>query len=547
MKKYNLGWIFAQTKDSRRYLVLLAAAGIASAAVNISTATILKGFVDIATGDSPLTLGQNVALAVICQVLGGVAGLATSVSFQTSCNKIGKKMRLSLAGRLYHSSLLEMQAHHVGEYMTNLTADVEKVSACFPLLVRDTVCGALSAVLSIGYLFFFNWKLALLLLICIPLLIFCVSVFSPVLQRASRRDRESEEEIRVYFQDVLEKIALFKIGGMGKKMAGKADDLLTRKIRTARVLGVAEGGSGFLNNVMGAGMFLIALGGGAYFVLRGELAVGAMIAVIQLSNYIIWPFTAIGGIISNVNQSIVSAERLDRIYSLTEEREPSGAPQEPVEALRLTDVSFAYGETPVFSQVGGEFAKNQIVGIVGESGGGKSTLLKVLAGLYPPSEGKVQAVLSGGIPWRSPRPYVGLVPPSGLVFRDTIANNICMAKERDDQRLRQCAVLANIDRYIDSLEKGFDTLVGDGEQALSSGQEQRLGIARALYQGAEILLFDEPTANLDAESIDVFLETLEQIAPSHVCILVTHDPRVTTRCHRVLELRDGYLAARAGL
>ena len=99
--------------------------------------------------------------------------------------------------------------------------------------------------------------------------------------------------------------------------------------------------------------------------------------------------------------------------------------------------------------------------------------------------------------------------------------------------------MANIDRFVNARENGYGTVVGDGSQALSSGQEQRIGIARALYQEAEILLFDEPTANLDTESIDIFLDTLDGISADRICIVVTHDPRVVERCSRIVEVREG--------
>lgn len=511
------------------------------AVVNIGMTTILKGFVDIATGDSSILLSQNLIAAILLLVLEGIWSLVIAVSYQVSCAKIARKIRLELTDRLYHSSLLEMQSRHVGEYMMNLTEDVEKVSGCLSMLVRDTVGNALTAVLAILYLFFLNWKLALILLICIPLLIFCIAVFSPIVQRTSRKDKENEENIRVYFQDVLDKIALFKISFMGKKLESKASKLLDAKVKSARRLGAAEGGSLFLNNVMGTSMFLIAMGGGAYFVTRGELEVGAMIAVVQLSNYIIWPFTAIGDIISNVNQSIVSAGRLERIYSLTAEPEWVASPNEEVTGLRLSNVSFGYKNNRILEGIDAQFEKNQIVGIVGESGGGKSTLLKVISGLYLPEAGKVEVMLADGSAQDHIRPYVGLVPSADLVFCDTIEANICMAKELDKERLRTCADMANIGRYIESLDEQYNMVVGNGKKALSSGQEQRIGIARALYQGAEIMLFDEPTANLDAESIDVFLDTLDKIAPEKICIVVTHDPRVMEHCSQVYEVRDGGL------
>ncbi|MCM1183382.1 MAG: ABC transporter ATP-binding protein/permease [Roseburia sp.] len=540
-QNYNLTWLYAQTKGNRRYLVSLALSGILMAVVNMGVATILKSFVDIATGDSATTLSANIIAAIGLLLMEGVLCLVIAMSFRVSCAKIARKIRLELADRLYHSSLPEMQEHHTGEYMTNLTEDVEKVSACFPTLMRSIVSNGLSAVLAILYLFWLNWKLALLLLICIPLLIFCIAIFSPIVQKTSRTDKENEERIRVCLQEMIEKIALFKIGFMWKKLECKASGLMEEKVKSSRRLGAAEGGSSFLNNIMGTAMFLIAMGGGAYFVMRGELLVGAMIAVIQLSNYIIWPFTAIGEIISNVNQAIVSAGRLDRVYALTQEPEQETFSQKTVSRLRLRGVSFCYKDNRILEGIDAEFEKRQIVGIVGESGGGKSTLLKVLSGLYHPEAGTLSVDFADGTVGEDVRPYVGLVPPADLVFSDTIGANICMTMEADRKRLADCAELANIGRYIEGLERQYDTEIGNGKIALSSGQEQRIGIARALYQKAEILLFDEPTANLDAESIAVFLDTLDRIAPERICIVVTHDPRVVARCSKVYEMKEGRL------
>ena len=542
--RYGFGWIYARTRGIRRYLACLAFAGAALAAVNMIMAGILKNFVDIAVGASHTVLAANLVSACLILVLEGVMRLLTAASCQVSCNRSAQWLRQELMGRLYGSRLQELEKHHVGEYMTNLTTDVEKVCGCIPTLVKDTVGNGLSAVLAVAYLLYLNWKLALLLIICIPLLMACIAVFSPILQKTGRRDKENEEEIRVWFQNVLDKIKLFKLGAMGEKIEARSQKLLEAKVKSALRFGLAEGGSAFLNNVLGSAMFLIAMGGGAYFVTRGELEVGAMIAVVQLCNYIIWPFTAVGDIISNVSQAMVSAERLDRIYSLPEEPEQIPAPGKGPCMLRLRDVSFCYGDAPVLEGIDAYFGKMGITGIVGESGGGKSTLLKVISGLYLPEKGAVSAVFEDGSEWNDVRPYVGLVPSAGRVYRDTIEANICMAQEPDEARMERCAAMANIDRFIGEQKEGYSTVIGDGSQALSSGQEQRIGIARALYQGAEILLFDEPTANLDAESVEIFLDTLDKVSGDRICIVATHDPKVVKRCSRVLEVKDGKLCER---
>lgn len=132
----------------------------------------------------------------------------------------------------------------------------------------------------------------------------------------------------------------------------------------------------------------------------------------------------------------------------------------------------------------------------------------------------------------------------GLVFCDTIEANICMAMEHDREQLRRCADMANIGWYIEGLEKQYNTVIGNGEKILSSGQEQRIGIAKVLYQRAKILLFDEPTANLDSESIDVFLNTLDNVASERICIVVTHDPRAVERYGRVFEVKNGNLVSK---
>lgn len=124
--RYGLKWIYRQTKGNRRYLIVLAVAGIVMAAVNIGMTTILKGFVDIAVGDSRISLSLNLFAAVIFLVLEGVLSLVIAVSFRVFGARIARKIRLELVSRLYHSSLLEYQSHHVGEYMTNLTEDVER-------------------------------------------------------------------------------------------------------------------------------------------------------------------------------------------------------------------------------------------------------------------------------------------------------------------------------------------------------------------------------------------------------------------------------------
>lgn len=542
----NLKWICAQSRSVWFGLSLLAAVGVATACINMCMTRVMQQFVDIAAGDSNMPLLNNAVMSVLILAAEGILALCLSVSYRRSVNITSKKLRMDMVQKVYRSSLLEVQRHTSAEYMTNLTADVEKVSACLPDLIRDTVGNALSALLGVAYLFWINWKLALVLLVSIPLLILCVMVFSPIVQKASQADTENEERIRVYLQDVVEKLAIFKTYAMGGKIDEKLAGLLNRKVKSSQKLGAAEGGSAFLNTVMGSVMFLIALGGGALLVSRGEMKVGGMIAVVQLTNYIVWPFTAVGDIISEANQAIVAARRLGRVYGLGQEERflPARHAEAAVDEVRMEGLSFGYSDDPVIRDVTQSIGKG-MTAVIGESGCGKSTLLKVLAGLYPPEGGRLELHTREDGTLTDVRAHIGFVPADNLVFSDTIQANICMAAEVDSEKLERCASQANIGGYISTLPERYGTVVNDGRLSLSSGQAQRIAIARALYQGADVLLFDEPTANLDAESIEIFLKTLRQLADDHICIVVTHDPRVTGCCQRVMELKGGRLSCAA--
>ncbi|MFI3212910.1 MAG: ABC transporter ATP-binding protein [Eubacteriales bacterium] len=543
---YNFMWIYNKTKGLRKYFLVLIIMGLLLAFVNIGMTITLKRFVDIAVGDLDYPLLNNALLAVMFIVLEGIGSMLSIVAFRVSTNKYNKILKIELSEKLYNSKLIDIQKKHIGEFMTNITNDVENVANCIPTIIRQTVGGGMSAILAIFYIFFLNWKLALMLLISIPLLILCVAIFSPIVQKVSKVDKKNEEDVRIYIQEMLQKIIILKLCSMESVIGKKLRELTEKKVDSSRKIGIAEGGSSFLNNIIGTAMMLIAIGGGSYFVSQGELLLGDMIAIISLSNYIIWPFTAVGDIISNANQSIISAQRLDNIYSLGEQNQVQclAKKKENFTGLKLNQVSFGYDEVEILSNINAVFEANKIIGVIGESGGGKSTLLKIISGLYEPTNGSITAVHNeGAISGDNLLQYSGFVPPDNLVFRNSIKENICMAMPVDYTKMVNCAKMANIDEYINSLENKYETKIGEGEQTLSSGQAQRIAIARVLYQESEILLFDEPTSNLDIDSVFIFLQTLEQISKDHICIVVTHDQNVINHCQVLFEIEDGKLTA----
>jgi subfamily B ATP-binding cassette protein MsbA len=287
-------------------------------------------------------------------------------------------------------------------------------------------------------------------------------------------------------------------------------------------------------------MFMVALGVGAHFVLTGETTLGSLIAIVQLLNYIVMPLSKFAGTISHVSGAIASSGRIGALYELPADRELTAAKSVDAVELVAENLSFSYnGEDNVFEDINVAFTKGMVTGIVGKSGCGKSTLLKLLIGLYPPRQGRVSLKTSSGA---APDilPQVAYVPPVDYLFSGTVAENIIMSESAPrENEMNAAASDANILDFIKSLPDGFDTPIGESGGTVSSGQAQRLAIARAIYKKSPIVVFDEPTANLDVDSIEQFQSAVGRLARDKICVIVTHDVSTVAVCDRVYVLENG--------
>ena len=208
--------------------------------------------------------------------------------------------------------------------------------------------------------------------------------------------------------------------------------------------------------------------------------------------------------------------------------------------IELKNVTYTYENHPVFEHISLKVEKGQKVGIVGESGCGKSTLLKLIAGLYTPTEGSV-IVAGESVPSNITR-KVSVVMQSPMLLPLTIRENITMGHEYSSEWIDRVVDAANIRSWIDTLDKGLDTYLGDRADELSGGQAQRIAIARAICKDADILLLDEPTSALDGENAVSVLEALNRYAAGKTVIHVTHRPEHLSGYDRIFSMKAGELS-----
>ena len=547
-KKYGFSWIYEKIKGCRPQLILYTLLVLFMPMIQLSFAFFMKLFIDIATGKINMSLFRVGLYSIASIIIGGIVMMINSVLVKLIYGKMECSLRTELMKVIFSRRLIDISKQHTGELLTKLTADIQAISMCFPTLIDNLVGGAASALFATAALFFLNWKIAILLLILTPLMMFLMGALTPHIQNVSTVDKRNEEINRSYLQENLSRIMLIKTYTMQEKILDKSQNIYKEKLKSSMVLGIWEGLALFAGALSGNIMSLVTLGLGAYFVLSGETTVGSLIMIVQLLNYIVNPVTKFPVAIAGVGQAVSSAERIGKIYELSTEKKNDKSQSANVNELSVRNLSFSYDDDKedrescnLLHNLNLTFSKGEVTGIVGKSGSGKSTLLKLLIGLYEPQSGTIelhteQGTIDGG----QIMEQVAYVPPDDYLFSGTILENIMMSEsEPQMEKINMAASDANILDYIKSLPDGFDTLLGESGNTLSSGQAQRIAIARAIYKNRPVIVFDEPTANLDVDSIEKFHMAVHKLALHNICIVVTHDISTISACDKVYLLDSG--------
>ena len=285
-------------------------------------------------------------------------------------------------------------------------------------------------------------------------------------------------------------------------------------------------------------------------VINGHLTLGMMMSVQYIIGQLNAPIGQIIGFVQQTQDAKISLERLAEIHTKEDEEDPqTGLVSEipPNKELSLEHLSFRYtgsGEDLVLKEINLAIPAGKVTAIVGASGSGKTTIVKLLLGFYPPTKGKI--VLGNHSlntfsmdAWRR---SCGAVMQDGFIFSDTIAGNIAPGVEViDKQQLAKAVDMANIREYIDSLPLGFNTKIGQEGTGLSQGQKQRLLIARAVYKNPQYLFFDEATNALDANNEKVIMQNLEHFFKGKTVVVVAHRLSTVQHADKIVVLDKGVI------
>jgi len=510
---------------------------------------LLKVLTDTALAQQNETFRQLVLWAPVAMTLDIVLKYFTrivSIRYQTYTLR---DLRNRVTAHIQRLPISYTETLHSGDLVSRLNNDIDKI-AILPRHVHELVQQPVVFLLGFTYMYILSWKLLLATCILIPVSSILYDKVVKPMQAHSRKEMEHLARANAVTQDAIRGIYIIKAFNLQKILTKKfqqiAEDVRSEGLAIDKRAGIEF--AVFL--LLRYTPQLVAPLYGGYLAFRGEITVGALIA----SNYLIWmifiPVETLLGWIRQLREVAPAVERvfvlLDQPIEETQHHNFQPAPAAP--AFIFDRVNFKYNdETQILHDFSLSMNKGEAVALVGPSGGGKSTVLKLLCGFYRPQSGHIH--IEGNDILRSDlyevRKRVSLVSQETYLFPTTIAENIAYGRQgatRDE--IIAAARAANAHDFISAQPDDYETQVGEWGSKLSGGERQRIALARAILKDAPILLLDEPTSALDAQSEAILQEALERFMRGRTVLVVAHRLSTIKNVDEIIVLDAGKLRER---
>ncbi|MCW2870823.1 ABC transporter ATP-binding protein [Actinacidiphila oryziradicis] len=541
------------TRGGRRWLVLIAVFSVVGPAFDAAEIWLFKLVIDDVLVPRDLSLFLPIALAYVGLTLGsGILNFADSVTSTWVSERFLLALRSEVFRHVQGLSLGFFERRRLGDVLSRVTGDVDAVETFLLSGVADALYYVMRLGLFVGLLFYLRWDLTLLALVIAPMFWFAARHFSRLIKAVSRERRRRTGSISAISEEVLGNIALVQAYNRQEWEHSRFQRESLGKFRATMASARISALFGPLIDLIELTGALVVMGLGTWELTRGQLTLGGLMVFLGLVSQLYSPIRELSHLSNTFYGASASAERI--IELLDQRPQVREAANAAVLGrvrgdVEFDGVSFSYPETtePALSQLSFRVAPGETLAVVGASGAGKSTAAKLLLRFYDPAHGSVR--LDGAdlreLRLGDLRENVAVVLQETLVLHGTVRENIAYGRpDASGAEVVAAARAADAHEFIKLLPEGYDTLVGQRGRLLSGGQRQRLAIARAMIRDAPVLILDEPTTGLDAESGRRILEPLRRLMAGRTTIIISHNLLTVRDATQILVLDHGRVVER---
>jgi ABC-type multidrug transport system fused ATPase/permease subunit len=501
-------------------------------------------------GGHKLQVAGLAALAfIVIALIGALASYVDNYYTESVGQWVAHDLRMRTYHHLQRLSLGYYDTHQTGTLLSTITTDIETIQDFASSSTLDILIDLLTIVSMLGLMFWLNWDFTLIAVAVTPFMLFFISRFKKAVKTATHEVRKEESQIVAVVQQGLESMQVIKAFGRQDMEQNALAEVSHATVNAALKARKVKSLLSPIVTITVAFCTAIVLWRGAALILREAMTVGALTVYLAYLNKFFKPVKDLATTTNAIAQAAVGVDRVRAILdtdTILPEREDAFEPRFLKGEIAFEHVAFGYNpDTPVLKDVSFNIQPGQMVGIVGPTGSGKSTVVSLIPRFYDPTAGVVK------IDGRDVRDYavnplreqIGYVLQDTVLFRGTILENIAFGRPNATrEEIVDAARLANADEFIARMPKGYETMVGERGSTLSGGQRQRLGIARVMVRNSPILLLDEPTAALDSESEKLVIEALERLMKGRTVVTIAHRLATIRDADKIIVISDGVVA-----
>ena len=540
-------WLYSYAAKYKWLIVIYIVIGLFATGLALAASLVTKNLINEVIG------GKISAAAVALYVFLGLSGIAVSALNRRLSAKISlrvnNEIRADVFGKFISTTWEEVSAFHSGDLLNRINGDVSTVADSVIGWIPSVTIKSAQFIGAIAIICYYDAAMALLSLISIPAAALISSLLLRKMRSYGTKIREAGSELMSFFEESLQNIQTVKAFGLSQSLDGRLAQLQkiyydTSLEYNALSVKVTSGMS-----VLGLFVSYLCMGWCIFRLFTGAIDIGTMVLFIQLSSYLSSSISSLISSVPTVISATVSAGRIISVLNLPrEEEDESLAAREIADfgeapEIEFRDVSFGYKNGgKVFSEVNLTVAPGEFAAFVGPSGGGKTTLLRLLLGLVKTQSGKATLSAKGKTTEISSvtRRIFTYVPQEKAMFSGTVAEMLRLfSPEATDEEINAALKAACAYDFVAALPEGINTPLGERGAGFSEGQNQRLAIARAVLRKAPVLLLDEATSALDLETERRVLENITALCRGKTLIVMTHRESVLPLCDSVYRISGG--------
>ena len=461
--------------------------------------------------------------------------------------EVAGKIKKQIANNILIADIQTLENRHSGKYISNVMHDTNQIQSLVSTSVLNLMKDSFSVVALVSLMFYQNWKLALFAILMMPLAASLARTLGRRMGKATGEASESSGQLISFLSEILKGSKMIKIyqkeDEENKKANIKINDLVEKGIKIGTVMVRATPIMESLTGFMIAGFIFYS----GKLIAAGELEVNQFFSFLAAMMLAYQPIRSLATLNMAAYQGATAFKRIsDVIDKKIEIFEDKSLPNLMIKNsnIKFNNIFFSYKKTSAqaIKDISFDVQGNTMVAFVGHSGAGKSTIINLLPRFYDPQSGSIEIDSQNinKVSLKSLRKNLSMVSQDVILFDDTIKNNIAYAKNNatNDEISKACKFAA-ADEFIENLPNGYETLIGENGVRLSGGQKQRISIARAILKESPIILLDEATSSLDAESEEIVQNAISNLIKNKTTLVIAHRLSTIHNADKIFVLKNG--------